>query len=136
LSLLDDVPTTLPAVPRAAKLQKRAATVGFDWPDAPPVVEKVREELDEVMEAMSRQDHAAQAEDVGDLMFAVVNLARHLGVDPEGALRDANSKFERRFRHIEMTVKAGGNTLEGTGLDEMERLWVDAKNAEAGPRRA
>ncbi|GGJ90695.1 nucleoside triphosphate pyrophosphohydrolase [Pseudomonas matsuisoli] len=135
LSLLDDVPATLPAVSRAAKLQKRAATVGFDWSDAPPVVEKVREELDEVVEAMSRQDHAAQVEEVGDLMFAVVNLARHLSVDPEGALRDANSKFERRFRHIEMTVKAGGNTLEGTGLDEMERLWVDAKNLEAGPRQ-
>ena len=98
LSLLDDVPTALPALSRAAKLQKRAAQVGFDWPEALPVVDKVREELDEVLEAMSENDAEAVAEEIGDLLFVVTNLARHLKVDPEAALRAANGKFERRFR--------------------------------------
>lgn len=91
LSLLDDVPNALPALSRAAKLQKRASQVGFDWADALPVVDKVREELDEVLEAMAGNDTEAQAEEVGDLLFVVVNLARKLKVDPETALRAANS---------------------------------------------
>ncbi|MCF3998627.1 nucleoside triphosphate pyrophosphohydrolase, partial [Pseudomonas aeruginosa] len=86
LSLLDDVPVALPALSRAAKLQKRAAQVGFDWPEALPVVDKVREELDEVLEAMAEGDEGAVSEEVGDLLFVVVNLARHLKVDPEAAL--------------------------------------------------
>src|SRR5690606_14614211 len=105
LSLLDDVPTALPALSRAVKLQKRAAQVGFDWPDALPVVDNVREELDEVLEAMSQNDPQAVAEELGDLLFAVTNLARHLNVDPETALRAANVKFERRFRFIEQALR-------------------------------
>lgn len=108
LSLLDDVPSALPALSRAAKLQKRAAQVGFDWPEALPVVDKVREELGEVLEAMSENDPQAIAEELGDLLFVVVNLARHLKVDPENALRAANGKFERRFRFIEQALREGG----------------------------
>lgn len=105
LSLLDDVPHALPALSRAAKLQKRAAGVGFDWPEALPVVDKLHEELNEVLEAMSENDPQAIAEEIGDLLFVVVNLARHLKVDPENALRAANGKFERRFRFIEQALR-------------------------------
>ncbi|KTC32945.1 nucleoside triphosphate hydrolase, partial [Pseudomonas sp. ABAC61] len=105
LSLLDDVPTALPALSRAAKLQKRAAQVGFDWPEALAVVDKVREELDEVLEAMADNDAAAITDEIGDLLFVVVNLARHLKVDPETALRGANAKFDRRFRFIEQALR-------------------------------
>jgi len=130
LSLLDDVPNALPALSRAAKLQKRAAQVGFDWPEALPVVDKVREELDEVLEAMSENDPAAIAEEVGDLLFVVTNLARHLKVDPEAALRAANGKFERRFRFIEERLREGGRRPEECGLDELDALWGEAKRAE------
>ena len=111
LSLLDDVPSALPALSRAAKLQKRAAQVGFDWPEALPVVDKVREELDEVLDAMSESDPQAIAEELGDLLFVVVNLARHLKVDPENALRAANGKFERRFRFIEQALRDAGRPI-------------------------
>lgn len=130
LSLLDDVPTALPALSRAAKLQKRAAQVGFDWPAALPVVDKVREELDEVLEAMSENDEQAVAEEVGDLLFVVTNLARHLKVDPESALRAANGKFERRFRFIEQAVREAGRSMEGCSLDELDALWGEAKKLE------
>lgn len=130
LSLLDDVPNALPALSRAAKLQKRAAQVGFDWPEALPVVDKVREELDEVLEAMSENDPAAIAEEVGDLLFVVTNLARHLKVDPEAALRAANGKFERRFRFIEERLREGRRRPEECGLDELDALWGEAKRAE------
>ena len=134
LSLLDDVPATLPALSRAGKLQKRAATVGFDWPDALPVVDKLREELEEVLEAMAQADTNAQAEEVGDLLFAAVNLARHLKVDPEAALRSANAKFERRFRFIEARVNEAGQTLESCSLERLEELWGAAKVDEKAPR--
>lgn len=127
LSLLDDVPTALPALSRAAKLQKRAAQVGFDWPEALPVVDKVREELDEVLEAMSQNDSEAVAEEVGDLLFVVVNLARHLKVDPETALRAANGKFDRRFRYIEQTLRERGRPIEACDLEELDALWGEAK---------
>ena len=130
LSLLDDVPTALPALSRAAKLQKRAAHVGFDWPEALPVLDKVREELDEVLEAMSENDAPSVAEEVGDLLFAVVNLARHLKLDPEAALRRANGKFERRFRFIEQSLREAGRSLEDSSLDEMDALWGVAKQQE------
>ncbi|MCP8463601.1 nucleoside triphosphate pyrophosphohydrolase [Pseudomonas sp. ZM23] len=130
LSLLDDVPAALPALSRAAKLQKRASQVGFDWADALPVVDKVREELDEVLEAMANDDEQAQAEEVGDLLFVVVNLARKLKVDPETALRAANGKFERRFRYIETALREQGRNLEGCSLDDMDELWGEAKRAE------
>ena len=130
LSLLDDVPTALPALSRAAKLQKRAAQVGFDWPEALPVVDKVREELDEVLEAMSENDAGAIAEEIGDLLFVVTNLARHLKVDPEAALRAANGKFERRFRHIEQALREAGRPIENCSLDELDALWGEAKKLE------
>ncbi|AGI23459.1 nucleoside triphosphate pyrophosphohydrolase [Pseudomonas sp. ATCC 13867] len=133
LSLLDDVPHALPALSRAAKLQKRASQVGFDWTDALPVVDKVREELDEVLEAMAGGDTEAQAEEVGDLLFVVVNLARKLKVDPETALRAANAKFERRFRYIETALRDQGRTLEDSNLEEMDELWGAAKRDEKNP---
>ncbi|WP_263141213.1 nucleoside triphosphate pyrophosphohydrolase [Pseudomonas sp. RIT-PI-AD] len=132
LSLLDDVPAALPALNRAAKLQKRAALAGFDWPEAAPVFEVVRGELEEVREAVQQKDQAAIADEVGDLLFAAVNLARHLAVDPETALRAANGKFERRFRFIEARLREAGRAVEGTGLDELEALWNAAKRQERG----
>lgn len=130
LSLLDDVPQALPALSRAAKLQKRAAQVGFDWPEALPVLDKVREELDEVLEAMSENDPQAIAEELGDLLFAVANLARHLKVEPEAALRAANGKFERRFRFIEQALREAGRPIENCRLDELDALWGEAKKQE------
>ncbi|MFI8481523.1 nucleoside triphosphate pyrophosphohydrolase [Pseudomonas sp. NPDC078700] len=130
LSLLDDVPSTLPALARAVKLQKRAAQVGFDWPQALPVVDKVREELDEVLEAMSENDEQAIAEELGDLLFVVTNLARHLKVNPEMALRAANSKFERRFRFIEQALKASGRDIALCDLESLDALWGEAKKLE------
>lgn len=130
LSLLDDVPTALPALTRAAKLQKRAAQVGFDWPAALPVVDKVREELDEVLEAMSEDDPQAIAEEIGDLLFVVTNLARHLKVDPESSLRAANGKFERRFRYIEQALREAGRAMEDCSLEELDALWGEAKKLE------
>ena len=116
---LDGVALALPALQRAQKLQKRAAKVGFDWPDAGPVVEKVREELDELAEAAS---DAERHEEMGDLLFSVVNLARHSGVDAEAALRDANAKFQRRFEAVEDAVD-----LSSADLDTMEAAWGEAK---------
>jgi ATP diphosphatase len=130
LSLLDDVPNTLPSLSRAAKLQKRAAQVGFDWPEALPVVDKVREELDEVLEAMSANDEEAMAEEIGDLLFVVVNLARHLKADPETALRAANAKFERRFRFIEQVLREQGRDIQACSLEELDTIWGQAKHAE------
>ncbi|MAB96825.1 MAG: nucleoside triphosphate pyrophosphohydrolase [Pseudomonadaceae bacterium] len=130
LSLLDDVPAAMPALTRAAKLQKRAAQVGFDWPEALPVVDKVREELDEVLEAMSENDPDAIAEEIGDLLFVVTNLARHLKVEPESALRAANNKFERRFRFIEQALRETGRAIENCDLEELDALWGEAKKLE------
>ena len=130
LSLLDDVPTALPSLSRAIKLQKRAAQVGFDWPEALPVVDKVREELDEVLEAMSENDADAIEEEIGDLLFVVSNLARHLKVEPERALRAANRKFERRFRFIEQALREAGRNMEDCALDELDALWGEAKKLE------
>lgn len=132
LSLLDDVPAALPALSRAAKLQKRAATVGFDWADATPVVAKIQEELDEVREAMASGQAAQVAEEVGDLLFVMVNLARHLHVDAEDALRQANAKFERRFRFIEEALHAQGRAPQDASLEEMDALWDAAKVEEKG----
>lgn len=130
-SLLDDVPHALPALLRAEKLQKRAGSVGFDWDSAPKVVEKIAEEAGEIVEAQAEGAGPEKLEEeVGDLLFAVANLARHLKVDPEKALRSANAKFVRRFRSIETGLaKVGKSPAEAT-LDEMEALWVEAKKAE------
>ena len=130
LSLLDDVPTALPALSRAGKLQKRAAQAGFDWPEALPVLDKVREELDEVLEAMATEDAAAISDELGDLLFAVVNLSRHLKVDAETALRQASAKFERRFRGIEQRLRERAVAIENCTLEQLDVLWAEVKQLE------
>lgn len=129
-SLLDDVPVALPALKRAGKLTKRAARVGFDWPDAERVFEKFEEEARELRAAIAAGDQENIAEELGDLLFVCANLARKLGVEPESALRGTNAKFDRRFRFIEETMKAEGNRIEEASLDAMEALWIEAKAAE------
>lgn len=130
LSLLDGAPTALPGLTRAVKLQQKAATVGFDWDDMALVVKKVREEVDEVAEAVDSGDRDAIEDEIGDLLCAVANLARHAGVDPEAAIRRSNAKFERRFRAIEAALGAQGRTPADSDLDEMDGLWNAAKAAE------
>jgi MazG family protein len=136
-SHLDDVPLALPALSRAVKLQKRAADVGFDWPSLAPVLAKAEEEIAELKAAIADapkpgKDGPAKrvAEEFGDLLFVMANIARHLGVDPEEALREANAKFVRRFRSIEAALAAEGRTPEDSSLEEMDQLWDEAKAAE------
>ncbi|MCG7598189.1 nucleoside triphosphate pyrophosphohydrolase [Halomonas sp. McH1-25] len=129
-SALDDVPRALPALSRAAKLTKRASRVGFDWPDTRGVLDKIREELDEVEEALAAGDDAHAREEVGDLLFAVVNLARRLKADPEQALRATNAKFERRFRYVEQALARSGHMPVDASLEEMDAHWNDAKRLE------
>ncbi|MCG7575494.1 MULTISPECIES: nucleoside triphosphate pyrophosphohydrolase [unclassified Halomonas] len=129
-SVLDDVPRTLPALSRAAKLSKRAARVGFDWPNAEGVLAKIREELEEVEEALAAGDRQHAQEEVGDLLFAVTNLARTLGTDPEQCLRRTNAKFERRFRFVERALAESERPLNEASLDEMESHWQAAKAQE------
>lgn len=130
-SALDGVATALPALTRAEKLQKRAARVGFDWAEAGPVIDKIAEELDELHAALGDGEGRDRvAAEMGDLLFAVANLARHVDVDPEAALRATNAKFERRFRHIETALAEDGRTAADATLDEMEELWVAAKRTE------
>ena len=131
---LDGVARALPALTRAAKLQRRAARVGFDWPDIEPVLAKLREEIAELEAELESAEAAPErvADELGDLLFACANLARHAGVDPETALRGANAKFERRFRRIEILLAATGRAPEDASLDEMERLWKQAKAEERG----
>jgi nucleoside triphosphate diphosphatase len=121
--LLDQVPKALPALTRALKLQAKAAKVGFDWPSVENVYEKIAEELDELKSAPA----AKKAEEFGDLVFALANVARHMGLDPEDALRGANAKFERRFAHIEQRLKERGKTPSDSNLEEMDALWNEAK---------
>jgi ATP diphosphatase len=128
-SLLDDVPMALPALLRAVKLQKRASSVGFDWDNAAKVLEKVAEEAQEIVEARDLSQEKVE-EEVGDLLFVVANLARHLKVEPENALRAANAKFVRRFKVIESELAKRGRTPDDASLDEMEALWQAAKMAE------
>ncbi|HTT82785.1 MAG TPA: nucleoside triphosphate pyrophosphohydrolase [Rhizomicrobium sp.] len=129
--LLDDVPAALPALLRALKLQQRAARVGFDWDSATRVVEKIAEEAAEIAEARDGGAAPEKLEDeIGDLLFAVANLARHMGVDPEAALRSTNAKFMRRFRQIESALAKQDRTLSDASLAEMEDLWQAAKAKE------
>ncbi len=134
---LDDVAGGLPALTRALKLQKRAARVGFDWTEAADILDKIEEETAELraelQAADNRDAHDRREDELGDLMFALVNLARRLEIDPEAALRRTNAKFERRFRHIEAWLAEGGRTPADASLDEMEALWQRAKRAETGP---
>ena len=129
-SILDDVAHTLPALARAEKLARRAASVGFDWPDTAAVMAKVHEELDEVGEAAASGDTAATHEEMGDLLFAVANLARHLGVDAEAALRDANRKFTRRFAHVEARAREDDVPLAEAGLSRLDGYWNEVRAAD------
>jgi ATP diphosphatase len=127
---LAGVPLALPALTRALKLQQKAGKVGFDWNDPRAVLAKLREEIDEVEAELDANDAERVAGEVGDLLFAVANLARHLRVDPEAALRGANAKFERRFAHIEARLGDAGRTPADATLEEMEALWGEAKQRE------
>ena len=126
-SALAGVAHALPALKRAQKLGKRASTVGFDWPDASGVRDKVDEELAELAAAADDNDAASTREEFGDLLFAVVNLARHLGVDAETALAAANHKFERRFRDMEQAIRAAGKSITDLSLDALDEEWRAAK---------
>lgn len=127
---LDGVAMGLPALTRAVKLQKRAARVGFDWPDVDQVLDKITEEAAELVEARATKSLDEQREELGDLFFVMANLARHLQIDPEEALRAANAKFTRRFAYIEKELAAGGRRPADSDLAEMDGLWDAAKAAE------
>ncbi|WP_282058129.1 nucleoside triphosphate pyrophosphohydrolase [Lentibacter algarum] len=127
---LDGVALGLPALLRAHKLQKRAARVGFDWPSAREVLDKILEESQELVEAQAEADQEHILEEYGDLMFVMANLGRHLGVEPEAALRAANAKFERRFGRVEALLAARGKRPEDSDLSEMDALWTTAKEEE------
>lgn len=127
---LDGVAVGLPALTRAVKLQNRAARVGFDWPDTSHVIDKIKEEAAELVEARDTLTNAEVAEEFGDLMFVVANLARHLKLDPEETLRAANAKFQRRFEAVEDALTAQGKTPKDSNLTEMDALWDAAKIAE------
>lgn len=129
-SLLNDVPVALPGLARAIKLQDKASTVGFDWNDPREVLKKIREEIDEIEDALNRDAKAEWAGETGDLLFAVANLARHLKIDPDAALRLTNEKFIRRFQFIESQLKAQGEDIAAASLDDMENLWTLAKKQE------
>lgn len=125
--VLADVPLALPALPRAQKLQKRAATVGFDWADHGAVLRKLDEEVGELRAALEQGDAAAVAEEIGDILFTVVNLSRHLGEDAESSLRRASSKFEQRFRAMEALAAASGQSLEALDDAGLDQLWEQVK---------
>ncbi len=129
---LDGVPRSLPALTRALKLQEKAAKVGFDWEDVSGVLAKLREELAETEAELAEGSREKVAAEIGDLIFAAVNLARTVEVDPEQALRGANAKFERRFSHIERRLAESGRRPVEARLDEMEALWIEAKGLEQG----
>jgi len=132
-SVLDGVAAGLPALMRAIKLQRRAARVGFDWPHARDVLVKIDEELAEIKSEIDADGPPERIQDeIGDLLFAVVNLTRHLNVDPEASLRHANAKFERRFRQVESRLSATGRSAADVGLDALEALWQQVKETEAG----
>lgn len=128
-SVLDDLTSTLPAMTRALKLQNRVARVGFDWPDPADILGKIEEELEEVRVEFNTPDRNPDRirDEIGDLLFTVVNLARKAGIEPEGALRSTNLKFERRFRRVEALLAARGRTPAESNLTEMDALWTIAK---------
>jgi nucleoside triphosphate diphosphatase len=126
--LLSDVPIALPGLTRAVKLQSKAANIGFDWDDARLVLAKIREETDEIEAALESKDAGAIVDEIGDLLFAIANLARHVGADPEAAIRRTNQKFARRFGHIEREIARRGG--KPASLAEMDALWNEAKQGE------
>ena len=127
IGLLDDIPSALPALSRAQKLQKRAARAGFDWQHREDVVAKLDEEVDELKEALDGADQAHIEAEFGDILLAMVNLARHLSVDAESALRQANQRFESRFRLMEQSAEADGSSLDSESLQKLEARWQEAK---------
>lgn len=127
-SILDDVPMHFPGLLEGLKLTKHAAKVGFDWEKTEQIFDKLEEEIEEVREAIANEQTHEIAEEIGDLLFAVVNLARRLGVEPETALKQTNRKFRKRFRFIEEELKSQGRTLEEASLEEMDGLWEKAKH--------
>jgi tetrapyrrole methylase family protein/MazG family protein len=129
-SAIDGIPRSLPALLRAERVQQRAARVGFDWPDATSATDKVGEELGEVLDALGRADVAATERELGDLLFAAVNVARLAAVDPERALKSAVERFERRFASMEEAARTGGRELSSLSPGELEELWVQAKSRE------
>ncbi|WP_420136001.1 nucleoside triphosphate pyrophosphohydrolase [Shewanella putrefaciens] len=133
VSVLDNIPRSQPALSRSIKIQQRVARVGFDWAELEPVVAKIHEEIDEVLHEVNQdeQDQAKVQSEMGDLLFAVVNLARHLKVDPEQALRQANLKFERRFRGVEQLAAENGKGLEAHTLAELDAYWDSVKATES-----
>ena len=130
-SLLSGVKAGQPALTRAMELQRKASSVGFDWNDPRAVLHKIREEADEIEAALDNGDSQELAGETGDLLFALVNLARHVGADPEAALGSTNAKFERRFVFIERALESQGRSLEGASLAEMDALWNQAKGEES-----
>lgn len=124
---LDSVPVALPALVRALKLQQKAATVGFDWGEAGPILDKMEEEIGELRAAITGGRQEEIKDEFGDILFAAVNLGRHLGVEPEAALSGTNHKFLSRFHYVEEQLAAAGSSLRDATLDEMEKLWQDAK---------
>ena len=124
---MDDIPQGLPASSRAQKIQKRAASVGFDWPNCDLVFEKLQEELGELSVALDTGEKSQIEEEVGDLMFTVVNIARHVGVDAESALRRCNHKFTARFKDMETESEAQGEALAELSLEQLNALWTKAK---------
>ncbi len=129
-SALDGVPVALPALLRAVKLQRNAARVGFDWKELGPVVDKIDEELSELKEEITSGDHKAAAEEIGDFLFATVNLARHLRIEPEAALHAASVKFSRRFQTVEQRLAENDKLPTDASLEEMDDLWDKAKREE------
>lgn len=129
-SHLGSIQRSFPALVEALKLQERAAKVGFDWSEPEPILDKIEEEIGELRQALKEKDRAKVADELGDLIFAVVNIGRHVGADPEMALRGTNTKFRRRFAHIEHELHAEGETLEAATLERMEELWQAAKAIE------
>jgi ATP diphosphatase len=128
--LLSAIKTGQPALARAMELQRKASSVGFDWNDPRAVLHKIREEADEIEAALDRGNADELAEETGDLLFALVNLARHVGADPDQALRNANVKFERRFGYVEQKLATEGRSIESATLSEMDALWNEAKRGE------
>jgi nucleoside triphosphate diphosphatase len=133
--LLGSVQRSFPALTEALKIQEKAAKVGFDWKEAAPILDKIEEEIGELREALAADDQAAVADELGDLIFGCVNIGRHVGADPEMALRGTNTKFRRRFRYIETSLDASGEDIGEASLERMEELWVEAKGRETHPKR-
>jgi len=127
-SLLDDVPAAMPGLMAAVKLQQKASKVGFDWNDPKKVLEKIREELQETEVEIDRNDKDAIKDEIGDILFAVANLARHMDIDPDQALRSSNQKFRKRFSYIEANISHENTTMEAASLETMEMLWVKSKS--------